>query len=136
MLWEGECVENEIQKEAEWAWLGLYISTAKTNQYFGQMNQILPHQSKSQGISERSLTLSSHYFPIPLISLRETTRSTIQPHMWHDNTPSKWEIRNIKSQITHIQHNYSTYKHDTVTQQKFPLALKSLCISQLTFITI
>lgn len=91
----------------------------------------LAHQTESQGIVERSFTLSSHYFPIPLISFRNTT---------YDHTTSKYnmtivllsvlEMRNIKSWITHIQHN-----HCTMTQQKSPLALKCIT-SQLTLITI
>lgn len=81
------------------------------------------HQSKSQRIVERSLTLSSHYFPIPLISLRNTTRSTVQPRYmtWQCSfNVFLWDEEHQIIDYSYIQHNYSTHNHGTVTQHKIP----------------
>ncbi len=129
VFWAGECAENEIQKEAEWVWLGLYISTAKTNQYLGQMNQIRPIE-----IPKDYWTLPNFVFPLFFnpsdIPQKHNTIHNLE--IWHDNTPSKcfYGTSNHRLLISNI-----TTVHITMAQWhsiQFPLALKSLCISQLT----
>lgn len=39
-----------LKMKPQWAWLGLCISTTKTNQYSGQMNQIWPIKRNPMGL--------------------------------------------------------------------------------------
>lgn len=71
-----ECLTESVKMKYRRTWWELLNCTAETNRYSGQMNQIRPHQSESWGIAERSLTLPSHYFPIPLISLSNPKHPT------------------------------------------------------------
>ncbi len=134
VFWVGECAENEIQKEAEWVWLGLYISTAKTNQYLGQMNQIRPIE-----IPKDYWTLPNFVFP-----LFSNPSDIPQKHNTIHNTTSKYDMTMLTVTSVFMRWGTSnhiflisniTTVHITMAQWhsiQFPLALKSLCISQLT----